>query len=802
MAAASVLALAVGMSRLAEQQQPRGYSWPPTPPRWAREEQNEVRGRAQHADDPPIIVVSDGDSSDDEAGDGHSTQQPPDSRHIPAVKVEREGKEDEEMKYTSTAMSIATVAGDGESSSDGDEDDEEESGAEERKAHDSEETEDEDDAALDEVAASGSVVQDIRDVQHEDFNASQRELQEEAEVAAAAAVAQPSMMEQQRDKRRHDAVGGASDQSVNKQPRTESPVIAEPKHGDEDEPMIDEVRTKTSSGKPSVVPAAITPPTHTYFASSSPAPSSASVPAAREAQAQQASRQPTAQQITAVTQPPVIPSASASRLVASPSLQPSNATVSTMLNGASRSLLTPVTKLLRSVVHFKRGRPLTLNLSPLSTLFYKDPDTCTHPANTTAPTIGRTFKKLRSQLAAWQLLQRHEELEEELAAADEAMEKDEQAGKEVADKWEDKTDALQEEMDEIEEELEVRDTAERERDRKEREGWYKYCRLGATEEEVKLMNEEDAKAEAELGYGDSSDDDVDDSEESAEEEEGGAEEVEKKEPPAPTSPPSNPFEKGERPAAAHFKNALNEWQEYYHINEDEYKRITERVWAEGGFVSGLFFEKGRIEEPKGGRQVDRKEMKKKEAKQEVRDESKEEHTDEKRDVQRAVDSKETSANKENVPVKDNSPKLSPPAPLFFSPTPVAFPPVRSNKPTKPVPPPAPSLFSKSFSPPTASAQAPPPPSSVAPFMPAPTVEPRPVVRPAAVSSFFSTSASTSSLTSSSPANRATSSRIVVRPQLSASSNRPANMVVNGGGSASRIAPPASADDLIDLTDDD
>ena len=811
-------------------QQSRGYSWPPTPPRWTREEQKASAQRKEQHEDLPIIV-SDSDS-EHEADTTQTTQrtqqlpqphspQPPASSEQADRQQETNQRRDQrgngEVRDSSTASSHTASHGnqsramsdDAATSSEGEEEEGEEE--EESKAHDSEETEDEDNVAMEEATASNSVVQDVRNVQHEDFSASQRELQVEAAGAAAATAetaqldAQPQMEAtgdvpaQQCDKRRHDSISGVTEQPAGKQAKL-SPVNKS-KH-DNHEPMIDAVHTTASISRPSPL-VAITPATHTYFAPSpAPAPSSA----ASSVQSQSPHTTPASttqlvganlsQQPSAVSQKSPSTSSSGPSSNTSPSLSPTNpAVISPPAQSPQPPPPHPALKLLRSVTHCKQRDkpPLTLNLSPQTTLFYYDPDTCPRPSTGPLPHIKRTTKKQRTQLAVYQLLQRQEELEEELAAADEAMEKDEQAGKEVAERWEKRIDALQEEMDEIEDELEAREVVERERDRKEREAWYRFSRLGATEEEVRRTDEEDAKAAAELG--DDGCDGMDDSEESAEEEEGGDEEESKTvEVPTPTSPPSNPFEQAERPAAAHFKKALNEWQEYYHVNEDEFKRATESVWAQGGFVSGLYFEKGRKEEVKGGKQSERKEQQKTEQAKE----------EEKKEGQCAgADSSDTTANKENVPVAGNSPKLSPLAPVS-SPPAVAFPPVRSTKSVKQPVTTAPSLFSKSVSPPPVSSAATPPPSTTAPSTSSSPAEPRPAVRPAAISSFFSAASSSSSSSSSTPRGTSTSARRVVGPQLI----RPANLVANGGlpptslSNGARAVLHAGVDNTIDLTDDD
>ena len=864
MAAAAVVAPAAPMSRLTEQ---RGYSWPPTPPRWARDEHraatNTATAQPRDQHDVPIIL-SDSDSDSDEDDDADHDTPPsnqPSSSHDqrPAsrgregqAKEERDGRDEPDAAMRDSCSSSDSpfsgepkiarrrasasdrtdrsadrrregqegqaASSDGREDNEGDEDDEEEEEEEEEedeKAHDSEETEDEASVAMEEAAASGSIVQDVRDVQHEDFSASQRELQEEAAVAAAvSAEAERSDVQskadaaaeaegQQREKRRHDSINGATELPANKQVKAEALLtIAESKHDIDDELMIDELRTKVSvSSSSSPTPAAITPITHTYFASSSPEALSL-------------------QQLLTGTQSSCSTSTAVSHSTTPASVPSSTATAHTQLTRPPQPALPPVLKLLSSFTHHMHNDkpPLTLHLSPQTTFFYYDPDTCSHPPNAKPQPIGHTTKQGRSRLAAWQLLQRQDELEEELAAADEAMEKDEQAGKEVAEKWERKIDALQEEMDEIEDELEAREGAERERERRELDAWYTYSRLGATEEEVKKMDEEDAKAAAELGYDDSDGSGDDSEEESAEEEEGG-DDQESKEGPPPTSPPTNPFEQAasEQPAA-HFKNALNEWQEYYHVDDAEFKRATEAVWAQGGFVSGLYFEKGRKEEGKGARQAERKEQRTVDA----NEETKAEGTEYKKEAQqRNADSEESVANKENAPPADSSPKFSPPAPVPAPPA-ISHPPVRSSKATKPPPASsATSLFSASVSPPLA-------PSAAAHHsitVPAlktssPSVESRPVVKSPAISSFFSSPSSSSSSSSSvsssflstsassSSVVQGTSSRRVMKPQLIGShSSKPANLVANGGLPSIKPSKAPSArrepadDDMIDLTDD-
>ena len=795
------------MSRLAEQQPRVSYSWPPTPPRWTRTEQPSPA--VHSADDDEPIIVSDIDSDDEErpSNEVASTSAPTDERKAGG----------------STAPLVSITEGGSSSEGEDEEEEDDEKEVDESKARDSEETEDEEAATAEEAVASSSVVQEVRDVQHEDFSASQRELQEDAAAAAEASEAKqpdtqpPSRMDtsgdgaaQQRDKRRIEAVSGTNEQPSSKQHKCEPlPPIIETKQDHDGELMIDDARSKLAAKKTPSQPAAITPPTHSYFATSSP-------PTACSALGHTNGTAPLPTALVSANPTAALPPASPP-----PNSEPPRTSHLVGVLVTPQGPPPPVLKLLRSATHNKSASkpPLTINLSPQTTLFYYDPDTSNRSATDTTPLqpIRRTSKRQRTQLAAWQLLQRQEELEEELAAADDAMEKDEQAGQEVAEKWERKIDALQEEVDEIEDELEARADAEKERDRREREAWYTYSRLGATEEEKKRMDEEDEAAEAELG--DDSDGDSDDSEESAEETEPGKEE--EKEAPAPTSPPSNPFEKADRPAAAHFKEALSDMHSYYHVNEDDFKVKTEDVWAHGGFKSGLFFEGDRKEEARGARQQQQR-------REEMKQPPEEERKEAMPEAQPVITSTDTVvANRDVAPVTSSSPKLSPLAAPTSShphppspPPPAAAPqPVAPVKQRKPSPPPAPALVSKPVTPPPdspASVLTPSPPTTVPATALASSsstivTHAKPAVKSAAASSFFpappAATSSSSSLSRASLAAHSTSTRRVVTPQLiGPNTQRPANMVANGrpptAAPASRVKPAASADDMIDLTEDD
>ncbi len=727
MAAVAFAAPLAIMSRGAQ-----GYSWPPTPPRWTRTDDdrrdsplNSNLGQRQRHDDHdmPIIVSGSDSDSDDETAGGGGRQRVIDKQRSAGMETEeqnlvqskqwQEAVDMEKGRHSSvsatpsmpnplsasvartsatSAASVAAVIEDDDSEA-GDEEkammeDDEKEEETERKAHDGSETEteDENDVALQEAASHASVVQEVRDVQHEDFSASQRELQEEAaEAAAVTAPPQPSSTASLEasgstslpsGKRPHDAVSNISQPLVSKHHKPDAlPTIVESKHDGDDEPMIDHVRTKVSNAaSPPPPSASITAPTHNYFAVATSSSSPISSPVNAKPADTALNRPTTAAVATAGTKSP------------SPIAQPTSAL-----------------KLIKTTTFQStdpKKKPLTLNISPLAISFSYDPHTCPRLPADAPRFIGRQTKAKRSRLAAYQLLQRIDELEEELALADEAMLCDERAGKDVAAQWEEKIDALQEEMDETQEELETRQHDERERARKEYQAWYDYSRLGASEEEVKQMDEEDEQALADVDS-DDSDTDEDSSDESAAEDNGTEEKENKesKEAPHPVSPTSNLLEQAEQPTAEHFKKALTEWQEAYLVNEEEFKRATESVRSHGGFTSGLFFEKGRKEESRGSKQPVhvQHELKQDETAPEVQGGVK--------DEQPPANGLGTVANKENVPIVTSSPKLTPqlvaaaPASALGSAASVSYPPVRSTKPNKHSKPAAPSLFFKPASPP-------------------------------------------------------------------------------------------------------
>ena len=228
---------------------------------------------------------------------------------------------------------------------------------------------------------------------------------------------------------------------------------------------------------------------------------------------------------------------------------------------------------------------VVLSTTPYRTVFSASP----RPAR--RPFHRRLDKREVKKLSEVELQVRLEEIEEEVTALDEAMEKDDRAGVDVMRGYEARQEWLFEEEETIEDELKHRKDEERKVERREEREWQRYN--GPEEEEDEEEEKDCEKGEGEEGEEEGEDDEGDDSGDSDDSEDSGDVDMASEDEmaaPGDAAEPMNPFSTDARaPDAARYFGVLEEMSAIYRVDEAEFKRVTAEAARSSRFTSKQLF---------------------------------------------------------------------------------------------------------------------------------------------------------------------------------------------------------------------